>query len=87
MRVRIAGQYYDLDFADIDDLGLCDHPKALGKRIRIRHKHGSDLDELDTTIHECLHASAWWLDEEYVSQFAEDIARILWRLGWRKTEG
>lgn len=88
MRVKIAGKYYDLEYADLGgDFGLCDPPTDEAKRIRIKHNHKSDLEELDSTIHECMHAAQWWLDEEYVRRFSEDFAAVLWRLGWRKTGG
>ena len=45
---------------------------------------GDDEVSLDTCIHECLHASARLLDEDFVTDCATDIARLLWRLGWRK---
>lgn len=85
MRVKICKRYYDLAFSEIEDFGQCDAPHEAAKRIRIRHEHPDDREELDTTIHECVHAAQWWLDEDYVSEFAHDLAAILWRLGWRKT--
>lgn len=47
---------------------------------------GDTLAELDTIIHEALHA-ATELDETAVSETAEAVARLLWRLGWRNEEG
>ena len=44
---------------------------------------GDTLDELDTVIHEGLHAVVPDLVDEVVEQAAGDIALILWRLGWR----
>lgn len=38
---------------------------------------------LDTIIHEALHVGCWDLDEEVVEEVATDIARLLWRLGYR----
>lgn len=46
---------------------------------------GDTLAELDTIIHEVLHA-ATELDEDAVTSTADSIARILWRLDWRKSE-
>ena len=41
--------------------------------------------ELETLIHECLHAGQWYqLPEEWVEQMGHDLARIIIRLGWRK---
>ena len=39
---------------------------------------------LDTAIHEGIHACLPDLDEPAVTQTATDIARLLWRLGYRK---
>jgi hypothetical protein len=65
------------------DSGLTESPKLKGKRIFIR-EHLPMKKELDTTLHECLHAADWSKDEEWVEDTAHDITRILWRLGWRK---
>lgn len=60
-------------------LGECASPPRV-LRIPV---DGDTLDELDTIIHEALHA-ATELDETAVSETAEAVARLLWRLGWRK---
>ena len=36
------------------------------------------------TIHDLLHASFWNIAEENIDQAGYDIARVLWKLGWRK---
>jgi len=46
--------------------------------------HGEALKDLDTIVHESLHACLWDLDEEAVAESAADVARLLWRVGWRK---
>lgn len=38
---------------------------------------------LETAIHEALHACDWKAKENEVTDVARDIARFLWRLGWR----
>ena len=38
---------------------------------------------LETAIHEALHACSWSTNEEKVGETAYDIARFLWRLGYR----
>ena len=64
-------------------IGECDPPDRVNKAIRIKRPLAMEL-ELDTIIHECLHAAAWHMfDEQYVTQAAADIARLLIRLGWR----
>lgn len=41
---------------------------------------------LETAIHEALHACSWMSKEEKVDRTAKDIARFLWRLGYRKVK-
>lgn len=47
---------------------------------------GDRLCELEWIIHEALHADYPWMDEMFVEKGARCIARLLWRLGWRKEE-
>ena len=63
--------------------GYCDPPDKNGKAISIPI-NGSSSDDLDYIIHECLHACFWDLEEIAVERAADDISRLLWRLGWRK---
>lgn len=39
---------------------------------------------LETLIHEALHACDWKARENKVTDTARDIARFLWRLGYRR---
>jgi hypothetical protein len=82
--VIIKGRRYTIRRARMrDNYGMCDHPGATGKEIRIaKGLRGGEL-LLEVLIHEILHASAWDLSEESVDQFGRDCARILWRLGYR----
>lgn len=91
MKIRIGRLLWELVrpqpvvFADTP-YGECDDPKTPGKQIRVRADLTDKL-ELDTLIHEMLHASAWEvLSEEFVTQTAHDVARVLWRLGYRKID-
>lgn len=71
---------YDLKKERID--GLCDSPKGSGSVLRVF----ADMDTrkgLETCIHEALHACFWAKTEDKVGQTAKDIARLLWRLGYR----
>ena len=63
--------------------GICEAPHVPGKAMDIP-LHGGTIKDLDTILHESLHAALWDLDEEAVYDTAKDMARILWRLGWRK---
>lgn len=84
MYVTIRGKRWKLELDQpIYDYGVCDPPDAPNKRIRIK-KGMSDQDELSTIIHEVLHAAYWDLDEEAIDTTADDLARILRRLGYRR---
>ena len=85
MRIKIGSKYWNLVFTELDEEtgGECDSPDTNGKEIRI----ATDLtkqDELEIIIHELLHAADWSKDEEWVEVIADDIARVLWKLGWKK---
>ena len=90
MRIRLLGKHYDLRFVTRlgnggkGHDGTCDHPEKPGKRIRIRRGQ-HEFEELDTVIHECLHAADWHKDEQWVAEFASDLTEVLKKLGWRKT--
>ena len=85
MRIKVGGKYWDLIFSKMkgDYLGKCDAPHIPQKKIKIS-KDIEGKEELDTLLHELLHAADWWKDEEWVEQTADEIATVLWRLGWRK---
>ena len=62
-------------------MGLCDWDK---RTITICNQLGGEL-ELDTIIHELLHACQPDIEERAIEATATDIARVLTRLGYRKT--
>ena len=86
MHIQIAGRRWRLTFVPRSLrrgwFGKCE---SATRSITIESGH-PQKQELDTLIHEMLHASLDPVDEQYVQQTATDIARVLWRLGWRKTE-
>jgi hypothetical protein len=87
MHVLLCGKKWRLRFAPLRNVrGDCDPPHASRKEIRIASGQ-SQIDELDTCLHEFLHAIDWQRDEAHVAEAATDIARILYRLGWRRTSG
>ena len=59
---------------------VCDGAKF---QVDVRVDVDDELKVLDRTIHELTHAGLWDLDEEVVEEFATDLSRFLWRLGWR----
>lgn len=87
MRVRIGGKYWTLRFANLKDYGdMVDPGRADGRVIRIATWQG-EQDTLDTVIHEALHAALPLLDETAVHETANDISRLLWRMGYRRESG
>jgi hypothetical protein len=83
MRCRLRGKYYRLKFAKLERplLGLCDWDK---RTITICDQLDGEL-ELDTIVHELLHACQPDLAEDTVEQTATDVARVLFRLGYRRS--
>lgn len=80
MRVKILNRRYDLRFVRTRAYdGECDPPTKANKEIRIRNSLKGEK-RLDAVIHECLHAAGWHLDEEFIGEFASDLARILTKL-------
>ena len=86
MKINIRGKSWDLRFVrtpnDVD--GLCDPPDTPAKKIRISHRLKGE-EQLDVTLHELLHSAMWDTDEVAINDTARDIARVLWKLGYRKT--
>lgn len=64
--------------------GLCIPPdgktaRAIYPTKGIQNTRGS----LETVLHEALHACSFDTGEKVVTETAHDVARLLWRLGWR----
>lgn len=65
--------------------GHCDPPTAPHKTISV-HSGLRGERELEVLIHEMMHAADWSKDEDWVRDLAQDLAGVLWRLGYRKTK-
>ena len=86
MFVNVLGKRWKLRFAALRlDDGRCDPPDGSAKEIVVDSKLVG-RERLDTLIHEMLHAANWHLDEEFVTRCASDMAKVLWRLGYRPSE-
>lgn len=84
MLVTILGKRWRLrEVPNLANRGDCDPPDKPNKEIRIWQGCKGE-ERLEVLVHECIHASHWPLSEEYVAKFAEDLARILYRLGYRQ---
>ena len=74
-----SGKKYHITIGEFD--GLCDTFKKERELIiltPINTRKG-----LETLIHESLHACNWHREEIFVESTARDVARFLWRLGFR----
>jgi hypothetical protein len=85
MIVTIRGRKWNLKRVRVANGtdGDCDQPDVPKREIRVSPSLRGER-ELEVMIHEMLHASYWDLSEEAVDTAAEDIARALWKLGYRK---
>lgn len=85
MRVTILRKRWNLlrNHSGPKNDGYCDPPDARNKSIRV-HSGLRGERELEILIHEMLHAADWSKDEEWVEEFSKDLARVLWRIGYRK---
>ena len=82
-RVQILGKRWTLRFTPTsDEFGHCDPPDKPGKEIVVDSRLTGE-QRLDVILHECLHAADWRADEDYIEEQARDLARVLWRLGYR----
>ncbi len=75
------GISYEIILDKLD--GFADTHKL--KRTLVISRDINELVGLETAIHEALHACNWHSREELVETTAKDIARFLWRLGFRRT--
>lgn len=85
--VKILGKVWRLRFPLLTaQRGDCDSPDQKNKEIRVSSSLKGE-ERLEVLIHEMVHAAGWHLDESFVERFAADVARALWRLGYRNLDG
>lgn len=63
----------------------CSPPSDSKREIRIRQVLRGRA-RLETVIHEALHAQTWTRSEEDVRRSARELAKLLWRLGYREVQ-
>lgn len=86
MRIKIRGKIWEVVYpTNMKNRGLCDAPETKSKKIRILSALRGE-EKLEVLIHEMLHAAGWHIDESFVTEFAADAARGLWKIGYRHTE-
>lgn len=57
--------------------GLCESPSAKPPRQILVDSRLDGKERVEVIIHECLHFAGWHLDEEFIKQFASDVADLL----------
>jgi len=85
MRISIRGKRWNLEVVEYLQDGSCgsiDPSDTPQKRILIASNQ-TPQDQLDTVLHECLHAAFPDLDEEAITESSTDITKVLFRLGCR----
>lgn len=95
MRVKILGHTLTIRFCSYlgkakdgqQYRGFCDKPGPNREIRLLKGERGKEL--LDSLIHESLHAAGWHIDEEFVRQFATDLADVITTPGiWERiTDG
>ena len=65
--------------------GFVEQYKLGGRTMMITVDPGTK-NELETYIHESLHAENWATTEKVVERVSKEIADFLWRLGYRRTK-
>ena len=87
MRIRLGGKYWTLKFSpNLHDYGdMVDPGKAAGRVLRVATWQ-SEEERLDTTLHEAIHCCLPQLDEQAVTDLANDLSRLLWRLHYRREQ-
>jgi len=78
------GVVYDIDMSPRIN-GTCDCPCG-GKPSILILADSKTRSELEALIHESLHAEDWSKSEEKVTRIGREVARFLWRLGYRRIE-
>ena len=76
------GQAFDVTFTEDVD-GLCvkpNHPK--GEVLLFTERPPKQF--LESAIHEAMHAMNWSIPEDVILERAHELARWLWRLGYRR---
>jgi hypothetical protein len=77
-----CGKKYEIQFDCCD--GFCEEPFPTVPSLWVNMEELSDKEQLRVLIHESLHACNWDKSEPIVHQTSKDIARFLWRVGYRK---
>ena len=85
VRVRIAGKDWELirsakALSGSDVLGEC----CKAGRVMVVDSRLRGREEMDTIIHEAMHAAKWKMPEREVVLMAERITAVMWAAGYRR---
>ena len=85
MKIKLLGKVWTLIRKPLVAAdGYCDHPLTPSKRIVVDSRLKGER-ELEVLLHEMMHAVDWHKDEDsFIEPVAADIARALWRCGYRR---
>ncbi len=86
--IKIKNKLWKIKIVKSTDLsattcGECDDPKYAKPQIWIKRSL-KPIDLMDTIIHEVIHAIRPELSEESVLETGTTIAKVLWKLNYRK---
>ncbi len=83
---RFRNNRYNIEVKNLKDhFGRCDAPDTKQKKILINpNQSGEKL--LATLLDEAIHACMFDIDNDVVDEISDDIARFLWRAGYRLVE-
>lgn len=88
MRVKLGGHPFTIRLVpNMKDHGSCEVSTSKSGRVRRIIRLASwnrPRSMLGTAIHEAIHASRPDLSESEVRALEADIARLLWRMGYRR---
>jgi len=77
VRYRVSPLDYD---------GSCDPPHGMADREIVLDESVGDRDFLRIALHEAMHALHWHKAEATVDHDSKQLARWLWRLGYRRQQ-
>ena len=78
------GERFDVTFTeDIDGLCVAQHNRR-GEVLLFTERPPKVF--LETALHEALHAMNWSIPEAVIKERAAELARWLWRLGYRRQQ-
>ena len=82
---ELAGRRYKVEFVRMtgSSNGHCTNPNMPRRRIRLHARTVRTRRLMADIIHECLHACAWDMSEEWVHSTSADLAKVLWSQGFQ----